>query len=283
MKYIKMIFSFIAASMIMISCEEDFLQRTPLDQVTSVDYFKNANDLKAYVNQYYWSTYFPIYQEGGMDFGTDNQITTTVDTRLEGTRTVATSGSIAFGPVRSINYFFDNYKKVEANAKLADYKQYLGEAWFFRALIYINLLQSYGDMQWITTELGTSSPELYNPRDPRNIVADNIIAALDSAAIYLTEDKTDGAARINKWMALLIQSRIALYEGTWEKYHAGDPFGVTNPQPEKYFNKVVEAATKIMTSGKYDLYSTGNPLSDYKNLFILRDYSLNKEVMFWRE
>lgn len=283
MKYILMIFSFIAASIIMISCEEDFLQRTPLDQVTSVDYFKNANDLKAYVNQYYSSAYFPIYEEGGRDFGTDDQITTTVDTRLEGTRTVATSGSIAFGPVRSINYFFDNYKKVEANAKLPEYQQYLGEAYFFRALIYFNLLRSYGDIQWITTELRTSSPELYNPRDPRNIVADNIIASLDSAAKYLTADKTDGATRINKWIALLIQSRIALYEGAWEKYHAGDPFGVTNPQPEKYFNKVVEAATKIMTSGKYDIHSTGNPLSDYKNLFILRDYSSNKEVMFWRE
>jgi hypothetical protein len=114
-------------------------------------------------------------------------------------------------------------------------------------------------------------------------VADNIIAALDSAAMYLTEDKTDGAARVNKWMALLIQSRVALYEGTWEKYHANDPFGVSSPQPDKYFNKVVEAAATIMESGKYDIYTTGQPLVDYKDLFALQDYSSNKEVMFWRE
>ena len=269
--------------MILSACGEDFLQRTPLDQVTSLDYFKSPNDLKAYVNQYYSQTYFPKYANYGSDNGTDNQVSMNVDTRLEGTRTISTSGSIAFGPVRSINYFFDQYKKIKANYALKDYQQYLGEAYFFRALIYINLLKTYGDIQWLTTELGTSSPELYSPRDPRNIVADNIISALDSAALYLTEDKTDGAARVNKWMALLIQSRVALYEGTWEKYHANDPFGVSNPQPDKYFTKAVEAATLIMQSGKYDLYSTGKPLQDYKDLFSMMDYSTNKEVMFWRE
>jgi starch-binding outer membrane protein, SusD/RagB family len=84
-------------------------------------------------------------------------------------------------------------------------------------------------------------------------------------------------------MALLLQSRVALFEGTWQKYHAGTPFGVSNPQPAKYFNKVVEAATKIMESGLYDIYSTGNPSSDYYDLFILRSYSTNMEVMFWKE
>jgi hypothetical protein len=283
MKYFQIIFSFIAMIILLASCEEDFLQRTPLDQVTSVDYFKSPNDLKAYVNQYYSPTYFPKFANWGSDYGTDNQIGLNVDTRLEGTRTIATSGSIAFGPVRSINYFFDQYSKVKEKYVLKDYQQYLGEAHFFRALIYINLLKTYGDIQWVSTELKTSSPELYSPRDPRNIVVDKIIASLDTAAMYLTEDKTNGMARVNKWMALLIQSRIALYEGSWEKYHAGDLFGVSNPQLEKYFNKVVEATTQIMESGKYDLYSTGKPSEDYRNLFSLLDYSTNKEVMFWRK
>ena len=193
MRCLMVIFSFIAMIMLMASCEDDFLQRTPLDQVTSVDYFKSPNDLKAYVNQYYSPTYFPKFANWGSDYGTDNQVGLSVDTRLEGTRTVATSGSIAFSPVRSINYFFDQYKKVKEKYALKDYQQYLGEAYFFRALIYINLLESYGDIQWITTELKTSSPELYSPRDPRNLVADNIIAALDSAAMYLTVDKPNGA------------------------------------------------------------------------------------------
>ncbi|GAA4320181.1 RagB/SusD family nutrient uptake outer membrane protein [Compostibacter hankyongensis] len=282
MNYLKLYIGFIVG-ISLLSCNDDFLQRPPLDEVTELDYFKNPDDLKTYVNQFYNSSMFPRYNNYGNDFDSDNEIGATPDTRLQGTRTVATSGSISFTNVRSINYFFDHYQRVKENNELDAYKQYLGEAYFFRALIYFNLLKTYGDIQWINTELGTNSPELYNPRDPRNKVADNIIAALDSAALFLTEDKTRGSGRVNKWMALLIQSRVALYEGTWEKYHAGTPFGVDDPQPQKYFQKAVDAAQQVMKSGLYDIYITHHPEKDYKDLFSLQSYDGNPEVMFWRE
>lgn len=265
------------------SCKEDFLHRPPLDKVTDVHFFRNPNDLKVYVNQYYNNSIFPIYKDHGNDFNSDNQVSSNPDLRLQGTRTIATSGSIDFGNVRSINHFFDHYKVVEENHEFEEYKQYVGEAHFFKALIYFDLLKAYGDIQWLSTELGTSSPELYMPRDPRSMVADNIIAALDTAAMYLMSEKTSGSARVNKWMALLVQSRVALYEGTWERYHAGTPFGVDDPQPDKYFNKAVEAASQIIESAVYDIYSTGNPLKDYKDLFALRSYESNSEVMFWKK
>ncbi len=277
------IFHLVILLLALSGCDQNFLDRTPLDAVTSPDYFKTPNDLRAYVNQYYSSTFFPKYANHGSDRGSDNQIAQAPDQRLEGTRTIATSGSIGFGNVRSINYFFENYKKVEQSYSLKDYQQYLGEAYFFRALIYYSLLQTYGDIQVITKVLGTSSPELYNPRDARNVVADHIISSLDSAAIYLTTDKTKGAGRVNKWMALLIQSRVALFEGSWEKYHANTPFGAAGGNPQKYFAKAAEAALKVMESGVYNIYSTGKPSSDYKDLFALQDYSSNPEVMFWRE
>lgn len=283
MKSLKIFLGFIVISLSITACNDEFLERIPLDQVVSKVYFKNPNDLKAYVNQYYRNTFFPRYNNYGNDFDSDNQITSTVDRRLQGSLTVATSGSIDFGNVRSVNYFFENYKNVEEGYKFDDYKQYVGEAYFFKALIYYGLLKTYGDIQWLDSGLGTSSPELYKPRDPRSYVADRIIACLDTAAMYLTAEKTNGAGRVNKWMALLIQSRVALYEGTWEKYHQGTPFGVNNPLSEKYFSKAIEATTKIMQSGVYNIYSTGKPESDYKDLFSLMDYTSNTEVMFWRK
>ncbi|GAA4440653.1 RagB/SusD family nutrient uptake outer membrane protein [Ravibacter arvi] len=267
----------------LLACNDDFLQRPPLDEVTSLHYFKTPNDLKAYVNQFYTNANFPKFNDHGNDFNSDNQVALDPDTRLQGTRTIVTSGTIAFGAVRSINYFFDHYKAVQQNYALDDYKQYLGEAHFFKALIYFDLVKTYGDIQWLSTELGTSSPELYNPRDPREVVADKILASLDTAAMYLTADKTRGSGRINKWMALLVQSRVALFEGTWQKYHAGTPFAAANPQPEKYFNIAAKAASDIMASGLYNIYTTGKPESDYKDLFKLRTYANNPEVMFWRE
>jgi hypothetical protein len=282
MKNIKIIISLMAL-LVLSACEKNFLDRKPLDEVGALDYFKSPKDLETYLNQFYTNASFPIVANHGSDFNSDNAVATNFNSTLAGTRTLDNAGAISFGRVRSVNYFFDNYKRIEEHAAFADYKQYVGEAFFFRAIIYFDLLQNWGDIQWFTSVPGTESPELLQQRDPRNVVADNIIKDLDSAALYLQAGKTDGASRINKWMALLVQSRVALYEGTWEKYHAGDPFGVANAQPEKYFNKAVEAATKVMESGVYSLYSTGKPNSDYYDLFSRqRSYSGNTEVMLWK-
>jgi len=117
---------------------------------------------------------------------------------------------------------------------------------------------------------------------PRNEVMDKILADLDTAAIYMSEGVVDDGCRPNKWVALAYQSRYALYEGTWEKYHNGDPFGVSNADPDKYLRKAEKAAEAVMNSSKYSIYSTNHPEKDYNQLFILRSYSGNSEVMFGR-
>ncbi|MGV3589243.1 MAG: RagB/SusD family nutrient uptake outer membrane protein [Adhaeribacter sp.] len=260
--------------------KEDFLDRYPLDAVTEPVFFKTPNDLKIYMNQYYNRSNFPVMEKGKGDVGTDIYITeSAINPRLEGSRSINSAPGLNYTNIRSVNYFFANYKKCEADFK--EYQQYVGEAFFFRAMFYFNLLKSFGDVQLVETVLTTSSPELYGTRSPRNVVADKIISDLDSAALYLSTGKSNGHDRINKWIALLYQSRVALYEGTWEKYHAGTKFGVAAADPAKYFNKAVEAATTVMNSGLYDIYSTGKPNQDYNDLFGLRDYSTNKEVMFW--
>lgn len=272
----------IVVGLIHSSCQSDFLDREPLDETSAEIFFDTPEQMRAYLNTFYNRSNFPKYANHGSDFNSDNEVDGTPDLRLQGTRVVTPTGSIDFSAVRSINFFFDNYRRVQANHSLQDYQQYLGEAYFFRALIYFNLMKSYGDIQIVTKELGPDSPELYNARDPRNEVADFIIGQLDSAALYLTPEKTSGAGRVNRWMALLIQSRVALYEGTWEKYHAGTDFGADDANPEKYLSKAVEAAEELIQSNVYEVYSTGNPEKDYKDLFSLLDYSSNSELMFWQ-
>ena len=48
------------------SCQEDFLERYPLDEMTDATFFTSANDLKVMVNGFY--RLFPRYhfQQGGM-------------------------------------------------------------------------------------------------------------------------------------------------------------------------------------------------------------------------
>jgi len=261
-------------------CQKDFLDKYPLDEVEETFFFKKPNDAKIYVNQFYERGVFGVRDLSGGDRTSDlYMIETTVDTRLEGNRTVNSAPTLNYTKIRSINYFFENYHNIEGDFE--EYKQYVGEAHFFKAFFYYDLLRSFGDVQWLDKVLTTESPELFEGRIPRNEVADRIIAHLDTAAMYLTETKIDQGTRINKWVALLVQSRVALYEGSWEKYHNGTVFGVSNSQPEKYFVKAVEAAEQIINSGLYDIYTNGKPDNDYFELFGLRDYGSNPEVMLW--
>jgi hypothetical protein len=280
MNRLKYIMTIVTVCLSFLSCKKGFLERYPLDAITEPVFFKTPNDLKIYLNQFYDRSLFPIMNKERGDVATDIYINeSSISPRLEGSRSVSNAPSLNYNNVRSINYFFENYQKCEADFK--DYKQYLGEAHFFRAMFYFTLLKNFGGVPWIDKVLNTSSPELYGERAARNVIADHIIEDLDQAALHLSEDKGNGHSRVNKWIALMFQSRVALYEGTWEKYHNGTLFGVATANPDKYFSKAIEATEKVISSGLYDIYSTGKPNSDYNDLFGLRDYSTNKEVMFW--
>ena len=275
------------------SCDEDFLEKKPLDQISSEIFLKKTSDLELYMNQFYQRSY-NILRYGSTstnnysqliflaDVNSDNLIDLSFEPRLHGTRVVpSTGGEWSYVNVRRVNYFFDNYRKCEDD--FDSYKQYVGEAHFFRALIYFQLVQTFGDVQWYDKVLSSNSPELFNARTPRNIVVDNILADLDSAAMYLDVNSRDGGNRLNRWSALTLQSRVALYEGTWEKYHSGTVFGVNNANPEKYLNKAAEAALKIIDSGKFAIYNTGKPAEDYYNFFNIHDYAGNPEVILWKK
>ena len=302
MKRIKIksiVVSMIASWAILSSCDDSFLERYPLDRPSDAVFFYKPTDLEIYMNQFYCMRSFPnqwafVYSPGGQENsypgGGDDRNSDiifdyrSINSRLQGSRNATNSGpwnTESWGWIRRINYFFDNYERCEG--ALSAYQQYVGEAHFFRALYYSRLLKSFGDVPWYSTAMGTSSEGLYDPRTPRHIVADNILADLDEAARLLQDAKTNGNARINKWIALLLKSRIALYEGCWQKYHAGTVFAAQTSDPGKYLNQAAEAALAVINSGLYDIYSTGNPNEDYYNLFTQRSYANNPEILFWTQ
>jgi starch-binding outer membrane protein, SusD/RagB family len=277
MNKIKSIIILTGLSMVFYSCQEDWLDRDPLDQVTEAAFFKKPGDFMVYVNRFHPQT-GGTYSWG--DVQTDVQITNnSLPERLLGLSTINSGPGYSYGDIRRVNYVIG--KAHEWQGEFNDIKQAVGEAHYFRALFYWGLLRNFGSVQWIDKVLTMESPELFGTRDPRDLIADNIIADLDTAAMYLMTDRGNGYSRLNKWFALLLQSRVALYEGTWQKYHAGTPFGVSNANPQKYLNKAAAAAKEIMDSGIYSLHSTGNPGSDYYNTFNWRDNTNNPEAMRW--
>jgi len=258
------------------SCQ-DWLSTEPLDQITEASFFNTADDFIVYVNRFHPST-GGTYSWG--DPHTDILVySNNPPSRLAGDITINDGPSYSYADIRRVNYLLEKIDEWEGD--FSDIQQAAGEAYYFRAFYYWQLLRNFGDVHWIDSVLDMDSPELFSTRDPRNVVADNIIADLDTAAMYLKWERGDGYSRLNRWFALLLQSRVALYEGTWQKYHNNTVFGIQNADPEKYLNKAVEAAEEIMNSGLFSLHSTGDPENDYYNTFNWRDFTDNPEAMRW--
>jgi len=279
---------------VFIACD-DYLDKEPLTQIGNDAYWKSKNDLENYTLQYYTS--LPAFGSTGVGSytgilswdatrGADTQITGVPSTTMNGSRspiTAASNTSWSWDSIRSVNIFFDNF--VRCTDPFDSYKHFVGEAHFFKAWYYFDLIRRYGDVPWFTKPLTTESEELYKERDSRVIVVDSILWNLDKAVEYLDPLKIvdGGNNRLSKEVALLFKSRVALYEGSWQKYHGGTPFGTAGSDPAKYFRIAVQAAEELMdplyTTG---IYSNSTPLEDYNKMFSLIDQSANKEVLLWK-
>ncbi|QDH79417.1 RagB/SusD family nutrient uptake outer membrane protein [Echinicola soli] len=276
-------------------CNDEFMDRYPLDQITDENFWKTAQDLELYCNSFY-----PEYITGfGTDWGTstvapygyneaiaygdvisDNAAPETyskVAADQYNGYVGGGSGSSgwSWGNIRQLNYFLDNYQRGDVAEDVRNV--YLGEVLFFKAWDYFKKVKTFGDVPWITHALETNSPELYAPRDPREVVMDSVMHILNQAIEFLPakgEEKTD---RLNKDVALHLKSRIGLYEGTYRKYHPEIGLDGT-----AFLSASVEAAEQLM-AGSYSLYSTGNASTDYNDLFATYSYDGNPEVILWRE
>ena len=254
------------------ACNNDFMDLYPEDKINDETYWKTESDLKNFANQFYTTLdNTGIYNS---DNASDNQAPQSKDNFVWSDYTIPTAGGGwakgDWANIRSCNYFLSRYHTVEGNAEKIN--QYVGEIYFFKAKFYYEKVLRFGDVPWLTTDLTTSSEELYNPRNDRGTVIDSICACLDKASEWLPETMQD--SRLSKYAALTLKSRVCLFEGTWRKYRNLE-------NADKYLRISVDAAEKIINSGNFTVYSTGNIEDDYHALFNQQDYSNNKEAIFF--
>ncbi len=275
----------------LISCNKK-LDIPPPDQIANSQYWKTKSDLENYTIQFY--ALFPTFKNVstiytgmmGRDamFGSDHQIYITPVLQLNGTRTATISGgNWDWGNIRAVNIFFENFRNV--NDTRANIAQAVGEAYFFKAWLYFEKVKAYGDVPWYTNSLQMNDSALYKPRTSRIQVMDSILNHLDSAIANLgfVKSVSGGNNRLSKEVALIFKSRIALFEGSWQKYHAGTVFGTTGANPTKYFQAAVDAVTELQTAGKYtvSIYNTGKPTTDYNTLFSSTNLGSVTEIGLW--
>ena len=234
LKYISMLV--LGASLGLTSCN-DFLDKEPESNVTPAAFFTAEADLAAYtINLYGVLTSIGPGSYGmgtfAYDNDTDNQAATGYSSRwVPGNWKVGQSGGAwDFGNIRNVNYFLDQvlpkYEAGKISGAAANVRHYIGEAYFLRAYLYLDKLQSLGDFPIVLTALPDDKETLVqaSKRQPRHKVAQQILDDLDKALELLSQTAPGGKNRISRDAALLLRSRAALFEATWEKYHKGTAF-----------------------------------------------------------
>ena len=247
-------------------CNDSFMDRFPETSITEKVFFQNVGDLESYTNGMY-GYLGASYWDAVSDNMVYKEESSTYEL-LNGLLSPETWGTWSWGDIRKVNFMLARTGKVTGDK--AEINHYIGLARMFRAKLYYDKVKSYSDVPWYSTDLQTTDTEqLYKTQDPRALVVDSIMADLD----FAVKNMKTGASktRIFRNVALALQARISLNEGTFRKYHP--ELGLNDA--DRFLDVAVSAAEQLM-DGTYSLSEVKNDgLEAYESLFC----SLNLKFM----
>jgi hypothetical protein len=273
------------------SCQKD-LNQLPQTTLTNSNFWRTPNDLALACNYLY--SFLPglggpasiePYEDrmSEMAFSISGADQVSDGSRLAPATDDTWSGDYRL--IRACNNILEHAATVTGDT--AAINQYLGEAYFFRAWGYFDLVKRYGDVPLIAKTLTLSDTLLYSSRVDRETIMDSIYADLSFAAAHCPSPSALPAAqygRISSVAALAFESRVALFEGTWDKFHQ-------QGNAAKHLQIAIDASSEIMNSGECSLFTYApDPDSSYFYLFQYQNAATqsnytsatNKEVILAR-
>ena len=258
----------------------------PKDSLGDNLVWNKADNFQLFANQFYgWTRDLgngTDYQNGisdgvHSDYRSDLICTSSVNTYSQGTNAIPEKDGNFTSIYKRIYYTNLLLKNAESFGNQASISTPMGEAYWFRAYLHFELLQIYGDAQILTEPLDIDNNQLYGSRNPRGEVADQCIADLQKAAELLPETaKEEG--RLCKDAAYAMLSRVALYEGTWQKFHNSNTSRAT-----ELLTTAKNAAKQVMDNQHYSLFYNAGLVNaginstnqSYRYMFILEDVQDN--------
>lgn len=233
------IYSFTLMMVIILSsCTEDFLDRSPNDQIASSEFFTLKKDLIYAVNGCYYSLGYPDWADGGR----------TSSTYLFAKESITDNGydghswnegySLAVGTATPSDYYVTGYWKeryrgiqranriIEGAPNVQDIsddlrERLVAEVKFLRAYWYWELTYLYGDVPFYTKSITPGETSAVNgeaqvERTDKNIILDALVQDLTEAADALPESYgTEDLGRATKGAALTLKARILLGQDKW--------------------------------------------------------------------
>lgn len=254
----------------------------PKDSMGDNLVWNKAENFQLFANQFYgWTRDLGSntdYQNGlsdgvHSDYRSDLICASSVNIYSQGTNVIPESDGNYTALYKRIYYTNLLLKNAEDFASKAAIAIPMGEAHFFRAYLHFELVQIYGDAQILTEPLDIDNGQLYASRSDRGAVIDQVISDLQQAVNLLPETATQ-EGRLCKDAASAMLSRVALYEGTWQKFHNNN-----TARAAQLLAIAKNAAKTVIDNQHYKLFfnnslvNTGiNDINQsYRYMFILED------------
>src|SRR5688500_8793231 len=197
----------------LISACSDFLDKEPLTQFRSEDFWTTESEVQAALTATYstfrTSVFGSVRGANGVAFDmeslSDNAITTSGFVGymgiMQGGINPSTGGAInqfwsdSYNGIAKCNYFLDNIDQAKAFLSDANYNKYKGEALFNRTFFYNELIQLYGDVPLVLTSQSLESDYKNTARTPKADVVTLLLQDIDVAIAGLPNAAyTDGHA-----------------------------------------------------------------------------------------
>lgn len=251
----------------------------PKAEMSDNHVWSTAENFQLFANQFYG--WLPNLGRGVQDnvhsdFRSDLLCTTNVNPSSQGTNTIPTGDGLYNGNFKNIYYCNLLLKNAPGFSDQEAIKVPVAEAKFFRAMNYFELVQTFGNVTLLTEPLDIDSEALYGPRTDRSQVIDLCVQDLLDAEASLPEQPTENG-RLCKDAARGLLSRVALYEGTWQKFHTdGANATSTNARAASLLKIAADAAKRVISGARYSLFKPAALGTEaYRYMFILEDEQCN--------
>ena len=260
------------------SCD-DFLTRDPQDTVTDVpSFWNNEENLRTSFLDYY-TYFFPGYRSGWnrADNFAETNVADWTDDNAQEVATLFTkvapttdADNWDFEKIRNMNLLLSRIQSSSLGEEAKNH--WSGVARLFRAMEYAKLVQKFGDVPYYDAVVGsTDNEQLYRARDPRTTVMDKVNEDLAFACANIRVNDGTKGLTVNRAVAQGFASRIMLFEGTWQKYHANN-----TAKAAENLKAAKDYAAALMQTNAYSIAPS------YKSLTTSEDLAGNPEIIMYR-
>ena len=270
---------FLFGVLFLASCNDDFLETTPLTEFSDATVWTDPPLVETFINNIYWRLDEPFssgrlkanlvdegHYRGNAPSLNFNKCLLTPD-QIPGLSTPSRylTWNDIYKSIRYCNIFFEKVGGVPFDNTVTDGKtmeeRLTGEAHFLRAYNYFLLTRMYGGVPIITKAYELTDDFLI-ARDSYAKCVDFMVAECDTAISLLPRTHSgDNKGRATMGAAMALKSRILLYAASdlfnttvFTGYSNPEYIGYTDANRTARWQKAKDAAKAVIDLGQYSLY-----------------------------